>query len=191
MCWFLTVNAFVSADPHPFFAKSRSDGLFFHSQIVQNKRLANYIESVHILRTTHYTCAIKILNTEILLHPALAFICPLRVTCSYPCCPHRPPPPPYPTSPGMVPKYLIQEQPDSAELYRGRAGLWDWLVQHTAVAGWLCCSNTFLSKKTPCVSFPSIAPPTPHLSALSALSYCSPQNASFRCLLFELISELF
>lgn len=71
------------------------------------------------------------------------------------------PTPPHSTSPGMVPKYLIQEQPDSAELYQGRAELWDWLVQHTAVAGWLCCSNTFLSKKTPCVSSPFVPPPPP------------------------------
>lgn len=73
-----------------------------------------------------------------------------------------------PTNPGMVPNYLIQEQPDSAELYRGCAGPWYWLVQHTAMAGWLCCSNTFQSKKDTLPLFPL----HPHLPAL-----CTPLTA--------------
>lgn len=41
-----------------------------------------------------------------------------------------------------------------AVLYHGCAGLLYWLVQHkaTAMTGWLCCSNTFLSKKPPSLS---------------------------------------
>ncbi len=100
---------------------------------------------------------------------------PSKSNVSLPTCPQSP----HPSNPGMVPNYLIQEQPNIAELYLGRAGLWYWLVQHTAVAGWLCCSNTFLSKKHPESlppsplhhSIPPPPPPPPSLCSLYSFSF--------------------